>query len=279
MSRIPQEPDLRREDRPFWASTDGRGGLLYLGWGRRDYGRYPSQIGPRNVWSYSLILRGSPTLLLADGEHRLSALDAVLFSTHGNYRFGFQGQPGGLSEVLIWTWRTAPVVHEARPPLGGYHHCHVSKEACERLKALHAACRREVTNRDRITERLLKALRAEIDAEFARARIGAEPKPSDQVRAQEAVRWLRTHLDRENPVFKLCDLLQVSYPTLGRIFRSVIGESPRQHHQRLLMHEAERLLDEGRHSVKEVAFLVGYKHPNDFSRAFKAFHRKTARKG
>jgi two-component system response regulator YesN len=47
------------------------------------------------------------------------------------------------------------------------------------------------------------------------------------------------------------------------------------YHQRLKMARAQELLETDRFSVKEIAYALGYKHPNDFSRAFKQFVGKS----
>jgi two-component system response regulator YesN len=41
------------------------------------------------------------------------------------------------------------------------------------------------------------------------------------------------------------------------------------------MARAQELLETDRFSVKEIAYALGYKHPNDFSRAFKHFVGKS----
>lgn len=278
MKRIPRRANLRSAGRPFWPTPDLRFELVYLGWGIRDYARYPSVMGPRNLWSYTLIVRGSPSILLPDGVHQLVAGDAVLLSVHGTYPFGFKADAGQLCEVLIWTWRTPPQIREVTPVLSGYHICQMGKEARQRLTTIHAICRREVAHRDSFTERLLRGLRAEIDTEFARAITSGKSETTGRGRLEEADRWLRAHLDRENPIFDLCDFLQVSHSTLGRMFQSAFGKSARAHLHRLRMEEATRLLDDGKLSVKQVAYRLGYKQPSDFSRAFGAFRRKAERK-
>jgi AraC-like DNA-binding protein len=237
----------------------------------RDYARYPALTERRNLWSYNLIVRGAPSILLSDGVHRLSAGDAVLFTSHGTYPLGFKGDAGQLCEVLIWTWRTPPSIREVGPALGGYHISRMGREPAQRLTAIHSVCRREVARRDSFTERLLRGLRVEIDTEFGRAILSVKPETDVLARVEEADRWLRAHLDQENPIFDLCDFLQLSHSTVGRMFRSAFGESSRTHFHRLRMEEAQRLLDAGKHSVKQVAYRLGYKHPSDFSRAFRAY--------
>ena len=275
MKRIPRRSNLRSDSRPFWRATDPRMELVYLGWGVRDYARYPSTMGRRDRWSYNLILRGSLFILLSDGLHRLSGGDAVVFSMHGSYSFGFKAEPGQLCEVLIWTWRTPPLFPEVKPMLSRHHICHMDREACQRLTALHSIYRREAARHDSFTERLLRGLRVVLETEFARTIQSRKTETMGRARIEEADRWLRAHLDRDNAIFDLCDFLQVSHSTLGRMFRAAYGETARAHLYRLRMEEAARLLASGKLSVKQVGYGLGYKHPNDFSRAFASFRRKT----
>jgi transcriptional regulator GlxA family with amidase domain len=88
---------------------------------------------------------------------------------------------------------------------------------------------------------------------------------------------LGKHLDLAKPVYQLCDHLQISHFKLERLFQNVFRKSPSAFHHALRMQAGQKLLSDGRLSVKQVAFQLGYKHANDFSRAFNAF-RNTERK-
>ena len=277
MSRIPKRSPLRGAERPHWEAADPCSDLHYLGWGVRDYGRYPTATDHRDMWSYTLILRGSPTLLLPSGPLRLSVRQAILVSLQGR-KLGFRDQPGSYSEVLIWVWRTPPTISQIRPVFGGYRICDMSGDAIERLKATHAACRREIASPDQFGKQMLRLLRGQIDTEFVRHLIRGEVQSSDQLRAESAVLWLKQHLYEANAILFLSDYLQVSHSTLDRLFRDVLGESPSEYHRRLRMEEARRLRDEQKLSVKEIAYRLGYRQPNAFSRAFRAYQSKTGRK-
>jgi AraC-like DNA-binding protein len=277
MSRIPKNLQLQYAGRPKWVAEDDRSDLRYLGWGVRDYARYPAASSPEQVWSYSLILRGSPILLLRDGPRRLEANQVAIVSMHG-HAVGFREKPGKLTDILIWVWRSRPLVSSIRPALGGYRLVSVSAEASERLQAMHAACRREVVSPDEFTRQSLKLLHLQVDIELARESNRTDADSTARLRVEEAGRWLKKHLTEPNPIFLLCDYLQLSHSTLDRLFRDTLGESPSEYHHRLRMEEAARLLQDGKLSVKEVAYRLGYRHPNHFSRAFKAYQRTNARR-
>ncbi|MFZ4484657.1 MAG: helix-turn-helix domain-containing protein [Chthoniobacterales bacterium] len=63
--------------------------------------------------------------------------------------------------------------------------------------------------------------------------------------------------------------LSVSYPTLHRHFRRLAGMSPKQYANELRRAQAEKLLSEGRMSIKEIAAQLGYHSASHFSLAFK----------
>jgi len=176
-------------------------------------------------------------------------------------------------------WRTPPTLSENHSAPGDYCSRRVDEEARTRLESMHAACRREVNHPDRLTMQTLQSYRALLDIEFARA-AGVGPTQSDsRSRVALAVRWMEQHLDLANPIFLLCDYLQVSPSTLNRNFLEVIDESPSAHYHRLRMQRARALLKQSGLAIKEIAFQLGYKHPNDFSRAYKAYHGTSARRG
>ena len=140
-----------------------------------------------------------------------------------------------------------------------------------RLEQLHGLCRQEVERPDELTKLAIEQLHLAIDVTVARLvqrKIGP-PEPS--VRMELAVRWMAQNLAEPNPVSALCEYLQISPATVVRMFQTHHGESPAMYHQRLKMTRAQELLETARFSVKEIAYALGYKHPNDFSRAFKQF--------
>jgi transcriptional regulator GlxA family with amidase domain len=140
-----------------------------------------------------------------------------------------------------------------------------------KLEQLHGLCRLEVERPDELTKLAIEQLHLSIDVTVARhvqRKIGP-PEPS--LRMELAVRWMAQNLAEPNPVTALCEYLQISPATVVRMFQTHHGEAPAIYHQRLKMARAQELLETERFSVKEIAYALGYKHPNDFSRAFKQF--------
>lgn len=57
---------------------------------------------------------------------------------------------------------------------------------------------------------------------------------------------------------------------LSKLFRAEIGMPPMKYFRMMKIAEAERLLSEGRWSVKEVSWMLGFASQHHFSKAFKA---------
>jgi transcriptional regulator GlxA family with amidase domain len=129
---------------------------------------------------------------------------------------------------------------------------------------------------DDYTETALKAARMQCDAEFARCLRTSKTQSDFRLLTDAAVHWMKQNLHQANPVFLLCDYLQVSRTTLDKLFRRSFGESPSAYHHRLRMERAGHLLEKKKQMIKTVAFSIGYKHPSDFSRAYKAFQQQRA---
>jgi AraC-like DNA-binding protein len=263
--------------RPSWEAFDRRSELVYLGWGLRSYGRHPTQPIANEQWSYSVILKGAPIILLEQGPYRLAPSQMIVVAPHRRYQIGFRDEPDAHAEVLIWIWRTPPLVREIRPPLGGHLLVQLDGPTRKRLEALHAACRREVSHFDSFTAKAIRGLRLQIDTELVRRLVGHNTTPDRRRLLDLAVHWMESNLRHANPVFLLCDYLQISRSTLNEIFDDAFKESPSVHYRRLRMKKGADLLDQGA-SVKEVAFKLGYKHANDFSRAFRSFRRHIHRR-
>jgi AraC-like DNA-binding protein len=208
---------------------------------------------------------------LRDGERKLAPGEAVIVAPRRSYLAGLHDEPGSRSHVLIWVWKTPPLIAEARPAPDGHLLCRMTDAACERLKSAHAACRRELENPDKFVGKIIHGLRLEIDVELARQALQTPATTTRQLLVESAVRWMRQHLHHNNAVFLVCDYLQVSRPTLNRAFAEILAVSPSSYYQRLRMQKARELLERRKLTVKEAAFELGYRHPNDFSRAYRVF--------
>lgn len=270
--------DLSYRDRSFWRAADSAPELQYLGWGHRRYDRsptaprgyYPDFSPPGFIWSYNIILRGSPTILLSDGQHPLGPDQAVLVMYNGTAPVGYVGAPGSV-DLLNWIWRTPPVVESLRPGASGYVLTRLTPDARRRLAALHRACRAEIARPDEHTPAALGAMRAAIDIELARSLRPAKPETDRELTVRNAIAWIERNLHRPNAVGLLCDYLQVARSTLNHLFIEALNESPSDYHHRLRMTAGKRMIEGEKLPAKVAALNLGYKHPSDFSRAYKAY--------
>jgi AraC-like DNA-binding protein len=73
---------------------------------------------------------------------------------------------------------------------------------------------------------------------------------------------------------KLAKLSHMSLRQLQRVFKRELGRSPQDMLNEQQLDAARQLLLSGK-AVKEVALQLGYKHPNNFCRYFKAEMRMT----
>jgi transcriptional regulator GlxA family with amidase domain len=94
-------------------------------------------------------------------------------------------------------------------------------------------------------------------------------EPDAAVRIELAIQYLRNHVGAPQMMSGLGEYLQISKSSLNRLFRRHTGKGPRAFAQDLRMEWAHEQLQNGKESVKAVAYALGYRHPPDFSRAFK----------
>lgn len=73
----------------------------------------------------------------------------------------------------------------------------------------------------------------------------------------------------------IAQLWGVSSRSLERYFVEFLHASPGAWMRELQMSDAATLLLEGKQTIKEIAFRVGFKSSNHFGKSFKKFHRCT----
>lgn len=266
MERSDQSPDFPAPHRLHWRRPDGSSfKLFYLTWGHRFYGRKPSPFVRAKLWCYTVIRQGNPILKLASGEVPLRARDVCIVAPGCLHALRDCGD--SRSDVLGWQWETPPGCQDVIPKRKGFLRWRANLEVLRHLQQIHADCRQEVFYSDEWTPLALEHLRLALDVTLARS-CKMHPLPSQQEEPWTlAVRWMQEHLQVVNPVHHICDYLQVSPSTLRRLFLDHLGHSPAAHFQQLKMERALEMLQYL--SVKEVAYRLGYRYPNDFSKAFK----------
>ena len=94
--------------------------------------------------------------------------------------------------------------------------------------------------------------------------------PIDPPYLARALLRLDENLDRHTTIQELAKAVGVPPTTLRAAFRRVLGTSLGKYALALRMREAKRLIDEGRHSIKEVATKTGFTSQSLFCHNFRA---------
>lgn len=101
------------------------------------------------------------------------------------------------------------------------------------------------------------------------------PDPSMNSNAKyvkEAVNYIRNNFSRDISVADIAKKLHLTPNYLGNIFREQLGYSPLSLIISLRMGLAENLLVENQFTVKQIAWMVGYRDYSQFSKMFKKHH-------
>lgn len=262
---------LSPPDRPRWLNPrSDAGALQYLAWGNRFFGRDPVPVYLHEGWSYTVILQGNPILMLDRKKVRMRAGEVVLIGPDCPMGWGAES-PRSRARVLGWSWFGSPFFLAPDDTREKWYRTQLTREAMRRLEALHSRCRQEVEIADSATSPALEGLRALVDVELCRHFKIKRTMTDNALRFQLAVRWMERHLNLPSPMRLLSEYLQVSPATLKNLFRERAQTNPQAYFQRLKFRRAEKMLADKKMPVKAVAYELGYRHPNDFSRAYQRF--------
>ena len=247
-----------------------QGGLLYMGWGRRFYGRHPIPLRLHHGWTCMVVLSGQPVFLAADRRHRTRRGSVIVAGPDVPY--GWEDKPSEASTHLVWIWKEPPT-HGGSLSARACWLRNADDEQLAEIEDLHHRTRNEIHRSDDYSPEAIAALKILLETVIARCNGGGcSTVARDQHRLQLAEQWMRRHLDIRSPASGLADYLGLSPMGLHRLFRKAVNLSPGQAFLELKMREAQRLLKCPGKSVKETALELGYRHPCDFTRAYVKFH-------
>lgn len=260
--RIPRGTLNPPPGRPSWGGGEELP-LLYLGWGQRDFAKDPLALHYDIGTNYYLVLRGEVVVRTDGSSQTVKGPIALLFDPGCAFSIS---QPSRSSvEILVWIWQGTPTLEELRPAPGDFRALDLSACSVAALVDLHIRCRDEVALADSHLPKTLAALHELLDVEIQRAN-GSAPAESE-MRWKLACAWMAGNLSIHAPVPALCDYLRMSPSTLHRFFRTRTGLSPGAYFRKMKGEEARRLISEEGWQMKAVAHHLGYRHPNDLSRA------------
>lgn len=244
---------------------DADAALIYLGWGERNFSNEAIPIHSSPGWTYWTLLEGEAKIAFPSGTRNYKAGQGLLCGPERP--FGFPEQNHGPLKILIWIWKDSPERHEP-PPLDLDETVAFSKDQLRLLSDLHQQTRAETLESPAPHHDALLNLRQLVDLTYYRGR-QAQSISHEQSRVRSARLWMLHNLSSPTPAATLARFLNISPMTLHRLFKSELGESPGTHFQTLKMEQARRLLQHEGQPIKGVAYELGYKHPQDFSRAYK----------
>jgi AraC-like DNA-binding protein len=287
-SAMPQSVSTKRVQRVLHLPPPGRPrwvcpkhlklDLQYLSWGKRRFGESRIPISLHHGWVYCLVLQGNPILQLVSGAVAVQAGDVVVLGP--DCASGWTDTSvESVAELLTWVWNGTPRCPGLGTARGGFQTFNADGGLIRTLQQVHSLCRRELEKPDALSALALEELRFRMDVAMARFKTRNCSAAEPALRLELALRWLAQNTRERNPVASLCEYLQVSAATLNRLFRMHLRESVASYHTRLRMERAEQLLKSDGIAVKEVAYELGYRHPNDFSRAFKRFTGRNPSQG
>jgi AraC-like DNA-binding protein len=263
----PRKLHLPPPGRPRWVSPPNVAmPLVYLSWGRRFFGRNPIPVSRHPGWVYVLVQSGRPQLWLP--RQHVPIKPGQMLLIHPDCPSGWRDEPKGEVKMLTWTWRDQPSCADCQPAARGYRQWTLDHVRCREAMRLHAATRREIERPDHFTPLAVSHIQTQLDVLLLRSSV-ARPAISDAaLRLELAHRWMAENVSAHEPISGLCEYLQVSPATLVRLFRRHMQQTPQEYHQQLRLSQAKEWLQTGRLSVKEVSYRLGYRHPQDLTRAF-----------
>lgn len=249
---------------PTWQGSSA-GPLVYLAWGARDYQRFPIPIHSNPGWTYWILLQGEAVVETPGVRRSFSAGSG--FHSGPDCAFGFPHQPPSETRVAVWIWQEAPhCMKESDPTV--LHPVTFHEEQIRLLEDLHAQTRMEIFHSQPHSHDALTHLQGLLEIQFARA-AGTEAAGTDDILLQRALQWMVEHISEQASMQDLAHYLGISVMRLHRLFQAEFQTSPGSFFHALRMQHCARLLQRGSYSVKRVAYENGYRHANDFSRAFK----------
>ncbi|MFH1477167.1 MAG: AraC family transcriptional regulator [Verrucomicrobiota bacterium] len=227
---------------------------------------FPRPMKRTTAWYYSLALGGCCHMQLPGETLRLKRGDAWI--SNPDCLRGYILPKGKRFYRIYWTWRSPPLIPFIKPAEGRYLLIKMPEQKIKRLQYLHAACRKIVRHIDQFTPFKLLKTRLEIELLLAQNHIAPDQTGTPAVQFDLARRWMEEHIAMRDAVGVLCNYLGISPATLNRLFYQRLKMSPETYFQNLKMKCARTWLQSGI-SVKAVAYQLGYKHPNNFSFAYK----------
>ncbi|WP_438480470.1 helix-turn-helix transcriptional regulator [Oleiharenicola lentus] len=262
MSFTPLE---NRIDSSSKAATSGSF-LQHLTWSARS--ETAPAFSKRGSWNYVVIESGSVQIVRGASSQLIAVPALVVIGP--DCAVTWRHEPMDPVKHLGWIW--ARPAHPALGPLRRDMCAHygLAGEDLAELRQLHASSRSEVHRGDLHSGQALTGLQFLLETRIARIVESGGGDRSNEV-VERALGWIQSHVATRQPLARLADFLGVSPATVQRMFRQRLGTTVMKSVAETRLREAERMLGLDGVSIKEVAYHLGYRHPHDFSRAFRNY--------
>lgn len=86
---------------------------------------------------------------------------------------------------------------------------------------------------------------------------------------RQVIDYINDHLDQDLGLAKLAELVQMSPHYFARLFKQSTGFAPHQYVIRCRVERAKQLLIQGKLTIAQVAYAVGFAHQSHLNRHFK----------
>ena len=236
--------------------------LQYLAWGEAEFSALPRQGG----WNYLIIETGAMEVALGSVREKIGGPALLLIGPE--CRDSCRVESSECVKNLAWVWAQPAYPTLNRLGRDSYMHFALAAEDLLELRQLHIASRNEIHRGDLHTGAALSGLQFLLEARIARIIEHGSTDRSNEL-VERALEWIQTHVATRQPLTGLADFLGVSQATVQRLFRRRLGTTVTKSIAETRLREAEKMLVNDRASIKEVAYRLGYRHPHDFSRAFR----------
>ena len=230
-------------------------------------GDFTRTMVPRTEWYYSLALGGYCHMLLPGKTLPLKRGDMLI--TSPTCMRGFIGHKRMRFYRIFWAWRSPPLIPFIKPEEGKHLLIKMSESKIRQLQRLHATCRKLLRHIDQFTQFKLLNARLEIELILAQKYVAPDSTETPALQFALALRWMEEHVTKPDIIGALCQYLAISPATLNRLFHRRLKISPETYFQKLKMKRAQAWLQSGNFSIKAIAYHLGYKHPGNFTRAYK----------
>lgn len=244
--------------------------LTYAASGTRHFVTEPEGLRSRRVWEFFACLSGRVGLVLPDHQ-KPEWGSKTLWAFPAEHVHGWTSvEP---VDRLVFQHTVVPKDLEQFVPHRGYYQVALTGGDFEQLHRLMALAKQIMKRPTTHINLQTQTVVAELSLMAARD-VNAEPLPLyrfTRFRVEFVLAWYRDHMNVDRPVEAAADRIHVSPVHLRRMFRRVLGETPRAVFNRIRMERVDFLLSRTDLTLEAIASEVGLADSASLSRAVQAY--------